>query len=135
VTVPEGKVFDANIHKFVRPIKNRITDESAERIDFAGNSANDIKQRFEAMRNKVPKPTVCPSDKPYYDGITCINCEEPYPIFNIETLKCTKCNRGQLWSEKDHSCIDDEDRGKSAWTIVKGLGSILAKKHTSNQQH
>ena len=101
-----GKVFDWNLHRFVRQLSDKFTLLTAERIDYAGNSESEIKQRIEAQKAKSASSTACPADKPYFDGITCINCEGHYPIFNIDKLRCTHCKKGTVWSEKDHSCVD-----------------------------
>lgn len=105
---PSGdRVFNGNLHQFVTKESGRITDLSASKIDYNGNSADEIKQRFAALSKADPAPTPCPTDKPYYDDVTCISCPDRLPIFNIEKKTCGACERGQIWSEDRHSCVDD----------------------------
>lgn len=35
----------------------------------------------------------CNKTNPYFDGIACIYCQKPFPIFNADTKKCSECDK------------------------------------------
>jgi hypothetical protein len=34
----------------------------------------------------------CRQATPYYDGIACIDCLDPFTIFDVDTRRCTACD-------------------------------------------
>lgn len=47
----------------------------------------------------------CKETAPYYDGIACINCLEPFPIFDVDTRRCTVCDPMEVYNNTEHKCI------------------------------
>jgi len=41
--------------------------------------------------NDSPTPN-CKKATPYYDGIACIDCLDPFQIFDVDTKRCTACD-------------------------------------------
>lgn len=52
--------------------------------------------------------TNCKKATPFYDGIACINCLDPFPIFNVDTKKCTACDPTDIYDNTQHKCIPRE---------------------------
>jgi hypothetical protein len=43
--------------------------------------------------------TNCGTTTPFWDGLQCISCNEPTPIFDISTQKCIACPSGQAYDK------------------------------------
>ena len=75
---PSDKKYSENVHAFVPPEANKETNPLAERV-------------------LSPAPLVdtkldnCPPQSPYYDGVACIQCGEPFILFDVTTKKCVVC--------------------------------------------
>jgi hypothetical protein len=47
----------------------------------------------------------CRKARPYYDGIACVECQEPFPIFNAQTRKCSVCDPMDYYNNTEHKCL------------------------------
>lgn len=48
--------------------------------------------------------TNCGNDTPFWNGVKCISCNDPKPIFNIATSECVSCPTGQAFDEVTRKC-------------------------------
>ena len=46
----------------------------------------------------------CELETPFYDGVACIECPEPFIIFNLETNECMLCDPESQYNETSHAC-------------------------------
>lgn len=44
----------------------------------------------------------CPQNLPYFDGITCINCPDQFPYFNLRYQVCQTCDIGSTYDQAVH---------------------------------
>jgi hypothetical protein len=54
--------------------------------------------------NLTTTSSPCPVDKPFFDGIACINCTDPQPLFDAASLICTSCPTGTEYNSTTHNC-------------------------------
>lgn len=54
--------------------------------------------------NDSPTPN-CRNATPYYDGIACIDCLDPFQIFDVDTKRCTACDPMQIYNNTQHKCL------------------------------
>jgi len=50
--------------------------------------------------------TNCGNDTPFWNGFSCISCNDPKPIFNIATRECVACPTGQVFDLTTRTCKD-----------------------------
>ena len=84
-------MFDANTHKCV-PLPN-----ATNYVD--GTNYIGVKPQ--------PSPTdiSCPKDQPYFNGSSCISCNSTYPLFNLSSNTCTKCDNTSSFDANTHKCV------------------------------
>ena len=82
--------YDANLHCYVKPEPNKQTNPDAEHIVSS--------TRITAVANP------CKLQKPYYDGIACIKCEQPFILFDLDTKKCIQCDQYHLYNASTQKC-------------------------------
>lgn len=54
--------------------------------------------------NDLPTPN-CKKATPYYDGIACIDCLDPFQIFDVDTRRCTACDSMEIYNNTQHKCL------------------------------
>ena len=50
----------------------------------------------------------CPSDKPHWNGVTCIRCPSDKPYWNGK--ECVSCKGGQTWDSSSKQCVCPSDK-------------------------
>lgn len=78
------------------------------------------------MKEKYPGIVDCPQDKPYYDGLSCISCPDPFRYFNLNTRQCQLCPLDSRYNRESRECESQE--GKVVYqgpTLEKMLASIF----------
>jgi hypothetical protein len=68
------------------------------------NLVNDYINRI-TVNNNV---TNCGEDTPFWNGLDCIACVDPKPIFNMSAGECTACPTGKIFDLKTRTCIDGQ---------------------------
>lgn len=78
-TPPSNHAYDDNIHAYI-PIE-------------AGKETNSKALNIISSSPLVDNPNVtdCNLSNPYFDGIACIACPEPFTLFNTATKRCVTC--------------------------------------------
>lgn len=70
-------------------------------------------------------PHVCPPGRPFFNGETCIPCDQPTPYFSVADMKCAACPPESEYVAKLKQC-----RGLTKttryYTNLKGLKYIMA---------
>ncbi len=46
----------------------------------------------------------CNKTNPYFDGISCINCQKPFIIFDIKSVQCVTCEADSVYNDTTHTC-------------------------------
>lgn len=120
---PTGKTYNPNLHAYVTPNTNATTNPEAPNLlttnasvsasagtttngTTAGTTTNSTTNA--TTSTTVPKVAVpanaCPLATPYYDGIACISCPEPYPLFDNATKKCVQCDPYHFFNSSSRVC-------------------------------
>lgn len=84
--------YDENVHCYVKKQSGFETDPRAANYT-AKKTLNDS-----------PTPN-CKKATPYYDGIACIDCPDPFQIFDVDTKRCTACDPMDIYNNTQHKCI------------------------------
>lgn len=53
------------------------------------------------MNSSVPD---CDISTPFFDGVACIKCPEPFVLFNLATKTCVACDSTEVFNEISHKC-------------------------------
>jgi hypothetical protein len=56
--------------------------------------------------------STCDTKTPFFNGLKCIKCDEPTPIFNISSSKCTACPTGFVYDSQIKQCIPGDKPSK-----------------------
>lgn len=91
VIAPHGTVFNPNLHEYVTPIVGKATNPTAPNL--LSNSA------------LPPASNPCDAKTPFFDGVACIQCPQPFPLFDVSTNKCVRCSAWQQYDGKTLKCI------------------------------
>ena len=59
--------------------------------------------------------TNCGNDTPFWNGVKCIACNDPKPIFNMSSSDCTACPTGKVFDLKTRTCIDGQAPAPKSW--------------------
>ena len=59
--------------------------------------------------------TNCGENTPFWNGLDCIACNDPKPIFNMSASECTACPTGKVFDLKTKTCIDGQAPAPKAW--------------------
>lgn len=82
--------------------------------------------------NKARKD--CPWDKPYYNGVSCINCTNATQYFNLDTRQCQSCEGSFKYDPIQRDCIDMSTGDYNVQpSALKMAGSMFA--HQEQIQH
>lgn len=46
----------------------------------------------------------CPLTAPHYDGLACIKCPEPFPLFDSTSKKCVQCDAWHFYDQSTKAC-------------------------------
>lgn len=46
----------------------------------------------------------CDLTAPFFDGIACIQCPEPFVLFDISSKKCVACESTEIFNNTSHKC-------------------------------
>ena len=68
-------------------------------LDELRNKQQEFRQnnvRFVAIR--------CTEERPFLSRTGCVSCLEPYPYFNLESLRCSQCPKGSSYISEERSC-------------------------------
>lgn len=71
---------------------------------LGGITFNDLIKDYTNRINTYNNVTNCGNDTPFWNGLKCIACSAPNPIFNIATSQCTVCPKGTAYNDKTHTC-------------------------------
>ena len=71
------------------------TNLYAENWVLGNYSSDDIVKLYNKRAEQYDNVTNCPTDKPFFDGKSCIQCPSNSPVFNIETSQCGNCPSGE----------------------------------------
>ena len=55
--------------------------------------------------SKYNNITNCNDKAPFFNGVECIKCSDPTPIFNISSSKCVACPAGTKYDQPTKNCI------------------------------
>lgn len=83
--------FDPNVHVYL-PTQNAQTDP---------NAANLIGQPDPLD----PNTPVCNSSAPYFDGVACIACPQPFNYFDVASKRCSVCDPTAYYNATTRSCV------------------------------
>lgn len=75
------------------------------------NLINDYINRI-TVNNNV---TNCGNDTPFWNGVKCIACNDPKPIFDMSSRDCTACSTGKVFDLKTRTCIDGQAPAPQSW--------------------
>jgi hypothetical protein len=65
---------------------------------------NDVINDYINRANKFNNITNCGEQKPFFNGVECIKCNDPTPIFNISSSKCTACPVNTKYDQSTKNC-------------------------------
>jgi len=70
-------VYNSNIHAYIAAETGKDTNPNAANI----------------INDTALPPTTNPCDlqKPFFDGIACIQCPDPFSLFEAKSKKCVRC--------------------------------------------
>lgn len=88
-----GTTFSANVHSCVIAQKHQ-TSMNVPNLVLDGHPLNEWKSYYVNNQTKNPQLGDCPPSKPYFDGMTCINCERPDNLFSLAKRSCVHCPEG-----------------------------------------
>ena len=88
---PTGSAYDDNLHAFLPQETNKETNTKAQNILSAKPLIN----------STVPD---CNTTAPFFDGIACILCPEPFPLFDVVAKQCTACNAEEAYNSISLKC-------------------------------
>lgn len=91
VSAPENTAYDDNLHAYITVDQNKETNVKAPNILASGFLVN----------STVPD---CSLSAPYFDGINCIQCPEPFVLFDIDKKKCVACGSTDVFNNTSHKC-------------------------------
>jgi hypothetical protein len=91
VSAPNNTQYDDNLHAFVAPQLNKETNVKAANLLASGLLVN----------SPVPD---CDLSTPFFDGISCIQCPEPFVLFDVATKKCVACESIEVFNNTSHKC-------------------------------
>ena len=91
MTAPNGTQFDVNIHEYIPP-------QTAETVPNAPN----LLGTPPADDPNIPN---CNSTNPYWDGVACIKCPDPFILFDLNTKRCVVCDPLSYYDNKTRSCV------------------------------
>jgi hypothetical protein len=92
--VPKDKMFDENMHE--------LLPKDSRAYNTRPKSKNLIIPKHE-LKPAAPNDQ-CPPGRPYYDGIACVHWQEPFPLFNLESLKCERCSADHVYNPASYRC-------------------------------
>lgn len=72
---------------------------------YGGLKKEDLVKAYTERITKYNNVTNCGLDTPFWDGLKCISCFPPTPVFNIATSKCEACPAGASYDSISHTCI------------------------------
>jgi hypothetical protein len=85
------------------PYQTNIKTEGA--WVYGGLKQADLVKAYTDRITNFNNVTSCGLQTPFWDGLTCISCSAPTPVFNIATSKCEGCPVGSSYDSISHTCI------------------------------
>ena len=67
-------------------------------------SIDNIVEQYYQRSRFYHNVTNCPLDSPFYEGSQCNKCQQPTPIFNMQSSKCEKCPFDTKLNTDKHVC-------------------------------
>lgn len=61
---------------------------------LGNQTIDDVVNQYVQRSQDSNSITNCPLSTPFFNGLQCINCTDPTPVFNIQTSKCSACPLG-----------------------------------------
>lgn len=95
------------MHRCVQPQADRdvqTNPETAPNLIYDGIGVNEYLKQYRLMKEKYPSIMDCPQDKPYYDGLSCISCPDPFRYFNLNTRQCQLCPLDSRYNKENREC-------------------------------
>jgi hypothetical protein len=46
----------------------------------------------------------CDLSAPFFDGIACIKCPDPFTLFDLSAKKCVTCDSSEVFNNTSHKC-------------------------------
>lgn len=89
-SAPNNTQYNDNVHVYLAPQAGETLPTAANLIGTPGPDN--------------PNIVNCNATHPYYDGIACIACPEPFIYFEIATSKCVACNPTDYYNATTRSC-------------------------------
>lgn len=91
VSAAPNFAFDPNLHAYLQYQYNIST------YPYATNyiSATPLPITF----------NYCNATAPFFDGIACIPCLQPFPYFNVSSKKCVQCSSTSYYDSSLHLCV------------------------------
>jgi hypothetical protein len=71
-------------------------------------------------------------NKPFFNGVNCINCTEPSNIFNLETKTCTSCPPQTAYNQTNKNCTAipiDKTKLKPNVTAINGFNRVILNEY------
>ena len=105
-TCPLGTTFIPEKHLCVGPNQVYATNlpAASDRLILPdGTTVTDLQNQQQSM-STTQTVVACPSDKPFFNGQTCISCQ-PSEYFNVAMLSCQGCPSGTSYNVTAHKCI------------------------------
>ena len=67
-------------------------------------TVEDLVNSYVARSRESQSLSNCPIETPFFNGIVCINCTDPTPLFNMKTLQCTICPNRSIFCSEGKKC-------------------------------
>ena len=72
-----------------------------------GRSLNEWRVYYYNNQTADPQISDCPSSKPYFDGVVCINCPVEQPYFNLQYRICQACPQNTDYDVSVRDCLSN----------------------------
>ena len=107
-----GFAFDPNLHAYIQYQYGIST------YPYASNYIS-----------STPIPVTlnyCNMTAPFFDGVACIPCLQPYPYFNVSSKRCVQCSATTYYSATVHQCVQ-----RPVVYVSNNFSFIMATKQVS----
>jgi len=124
---PDQTKYNETTHKCVVLNNDWLIAKNASRLVNEGMPTAYWNQNYDNLLAQNKNRKDCPADKPFYDGVSCINCTNNTPYFNLDTRLCQSCNGSFVYDQTQRDCIDMSQSSYSVTpSALKMSGSLFA---------
>lgn len=97
---------DLNKYLLIGPTPYQTNLNTKNAWILGGITNDDLVKDYINRINNNNNVTNCGNDTPFWNGLKCIACNDPTPIFNIATSSCVACPDGKIYDQTSRTCID-----------------------------